>query len=275
MTLLEASPPGGTDASSSSASDASARDLVDPSCSWCEGPIPVGARRDAETCSQRCRQARHRFRRHVGRAVETAAPRRIAYADPPYPGMAARYYAGHPDYAGEVDHLELVRRLATYDTWALSTSAASLPMVLGVCGELGLQVRVAAWFRGERPTESFLALNGWEPVVYANPRPRRDVVDERRVDALVHVSRARTTDPRRVVGAKPARFAGWLFDLLGAAVGDTFDDLFPGSGGMARAWAAYTSSGDGDDASPAGGPDASTMATVDGSTSPAASGARG
>lgn len=32
---------------------------------------------------------------------------RVAYADPPYPGQAARHYADHPDYAGEVDHQEL------------------------------------------------------------------------------------------------------------------------------------------------------------------------
>ena len=30
---------------------------------------------------------------------------RIAYADPPYPGCA-HLYRGHPDYAGEVDHVK-------------------------------------------------------------------------------------------------------------------------------------------------------------------------
>ena len=37
---------------------------------------------------------------------------RIAYADPPYPGCA-HLYEGHPDYAGEVDHADLCRRLET------------------------------------------------------------------------------------------------------------------------------------------------------------------
>lgn len=32
----------------------------------------------------------------------------------------------------------------------------------------------------------------------------------------------------------------WIFDLLGARAGDQFDDLLPGSGGVARAWQAYT-----------------------------------
>jgi hypothetical protein len=41
------------------------------------------------------------------------------------------------------------------------------------------------------------------------------------------------------VGAKPATFCYWLFDLLGALPGDELVDLFPGSGGVARAWHYY------------------------------------
>jgi hypothetical protein len=43
-----------------------------------------------------------------------------------------------------------------------------------------------------------------------------------------------------VIGAKPAAVCRWIFALLGAAPGDTLDDLFPGSGAVTRAWAAYT-----------------------------------
>lgn len=69
----------------------------------------------------------------------------------------------------------------------------------------------------------------------------RDI--SRRVDALVHGVTARTTDPAHVTGAKPAAFANWLFaDLLGARAGDHFTDLFPGSGGITRAWHLFTSS---------------------------------
>ena len=32
----------------------------------------------------------------------------------------------------------------------------------------------------------------------------------------------------------------WIFTLLGAAPGDTLDDLFPGSGAVGRAFAAFT-----------------------------------
>ncbi len=49
-----------------------------------------------------------------------------------------------------------------------------------------------------------------------------------------------TTLPGRVTGTKPAAFCHWVFTLLGAAPGDTLDDLFPGSGAISRAWAAYT-----------------------------------
>jgi hypothetical protein len=50
-----------------------------------------------------------------------------------------------------------------------------------------------------------------------------------------------TTLPGRVSGTKPAAVCAWIFGLLGAAPGDSLDDLFPGSGAVTRAWAAYTS----------------------------------
>jgi hypothetical protein len=249
-------------------------------------------RRDAECCSVRCRQARHRFTTDVGRArpVEAGVSIRLAYADPPYPGLSKTYYKDHPDYAGEVDHAELIRRLSTYDGWALSTAARSLPYVLSLCPP---GARVAAWVRGGRGYEAVGAVNVWEPVIYFGGRdtsslePRRvarsipdasllqelrvrdlhashlvdatrsmstrdasvgrarrvtpagatrDAGEPRRVDALVHTSHPRTTDPSRVVGAKPAAFCRWMFDLLGAEPQDQFDDLFPGSGGVGRAW---------------------------------------
>jgi hypothetical protein len=295
-------------------------------CLWCCGDIPARARRDALCCSTRCRQARHRFTRAVGQASCSAgAPLRLAYADPPYPGMAARYYSSHPDFAGEVDHRELIRRLSTYDGWALSTSAEALPMVLGLCPA---GVRVAAWHRGERPTRSARPQNAWEPVIYSGGRPvvlsgttrradprdasvmasrdascstaaqhdasagsgrdafqaahhdtsprghrdasprsppdasssaerdayqpgRRDAsrsaaaqhdasrLQGRRLDSLIYHSRPRRTDPQRVIGSKPAVFCRWVFDLLGAQAGDEFADLFPGSGGVTRAWASF------------------------------------
>jgi hypothetical protein len=195
-------------------------------------------------CSTRCRQARHRFTRTLaahpagrGAGVAGGHGRRLAYADPPYPGKAW-LYRGHPDFDGEVDHAALIEHLTGYDAWALSTSARALPAVLALCPA---GVRVAAWHRGERPARSYHPLNAWEPVIYHGGRtvePSR--VDARRVDSLVHGVAPMTTLPGRVVGAKPAVFCRWLFELLAATPADTLDDLFPGSGAVSRAWAAFT-----------------------------------
>jgi hypothetical protein len=250
--------------------DASRADTVEALrvCAWCRGPIPPAARRDAVCCSVRCRQARHRFTRAAAgapgdpsrptgaarrlhrvpggpsRPEAVAGPLRLAYADPPYPGKA-HLYRGHPDYAGEVDHAALIRRLSTYDGWALSTSAAALPAVLALCPP---GVRVAAWHRGERPARSRWPLNAWEPVIYHGGRPadpsRPDALQTRRVDSLVCGVSALTTLPSRVTGTKPAAFCRWVFGLLGAEPGDTLDDLFPGSGAVTRAWAVYTGAPD-------------------------------
>lgn len=230
-------------------------------CAWCRGPIPPGARSDAITCSQPCRQARHRVARYaggvapdVGRDVSPAAaaprdgsrradsrdasscsPRRLAYADPPYPGKAARYYGDHPDYGGEVDHEHLLSRLATFDGWALSTSAAALPQVLALAVAQDLPVRVASWTRGARPhATARYPVSSWEPVVYV-PLPSRGTA-VRRDDSLVHGVSAMRTLPSRVVGAKPAAFCRWIFDLVGATATDTLDDLFPGSGIVGITW---------------------------------------
>lgn len=224
-------------------------------CAWCRGPISARARRDAITCSQRCRQARHRVSaaalrdgspRALRDASRAAAARRLAYADPPYPGKS-HYYRGHPDYAGEVDHAALLSRLATYDGWALSTSARALPDVLALAVAQGLTVRVAAWIRGVRPHATARhALNGWEPVIYvpvalagARDASRAAAAGTRRVDVLEHGVRPMTTLPGRVIGAKPAAFCRWIFDLIGAGPHDTFHDLFPGSGIVARTWDAF------------------------------------
>ncbi|MFJ2502566.1 hypothetical protein [Microbacterium sp. NPDC087592] len=205
------------------------------------------------------------------------APLRLAYADPPYPGLSRRYYGNHPDFAGEVDHRRLIEQLDTYDGWALSTSARALQEVLALCPPGS---RVAVWDRGERPTRSAGPLNAWEPVIYrggrldasrftmagericrdrlenASRRPGGRVAEDlddaslvaaddasrgssRRIDVLRYRPGSRTTDPGRVIGAKPAAFCRWMFDLLGAEPQDEFTDLFAGSGGVMRAWHAF------------------------------------
>jgi hypothetical protein len=209
-------------------------------CGWCRrSPIRATARRDGGLLVAALHQA------PIGRLIRraeldaTARPLRLAYADPPYPGLARRYYRDHPDFAGEVDLDELLSRLQRYDGWALSTSVRALPMVLARCVAQGLEVRVAAWFRGARPHATARIVTAWEPVVYAGGR-RIGLAGPTVTDALVGVvPRRRTTLPTAVIGAKPPEFCRWVFDLLGAGRGDTLDDLYPGSGMVSWAWECY------------------------------------
>jgi len=160
-----------------------------------------------------------------------------------------------------VDHAGLIGRLAAYDGWALSTSAGALPAVLAVCPP---GVRVAAWHKGERVTRSRFPLSAWEPVIFHGGRQLRG---PRRADSIACGVTPVSTVAGHVIGAKPAAVCRWIFALLGAGPGDTLDDLYPGSGAVSRAWAAYTSgeaSRDGYPSSQAWA-DASSPAAADGS----------
>jgi hypothetical protein len=214
-------------------------------CTWCRGPIPPGRRKDAKTCSKACRQAAHRFR--VAPAATTDEARlRLAYADPPYPGLARRYYG-----CEEVDHRELVERLERDfpDGWALSTSADALLDVGAIIrAALGpdrarADVRVAAWVRGSRAGKCIGSRNAWEPLFICRGRRRLLQPDEALDDVLVWGGRQHS-HPDALVGMKSAAFCEWMFRQLGAEPGDTLVDLFRGSGAVARAWDLYRGAGD-------------------------------
>lgn len=159
---------------------------------------------------------------------------RFAYADPPYPGQAAKHYSDHPDYGGEVDHAELLDRLTTsdYDGWALSTSSPALLDVLTLCP---VGVRVMAWVKPFAAYKRNVRVAyAWEPVIVKvadrqpGAIPTRDFVAEP------------ITLRRGLVGAKPAAFCYWLFGAMGAVPGDDLDDLYPGSGAVGAAWQAWS-----------------------------------
>lgn len=93
---------------------------------------------------------------------------RIAYADPPYPGMS-HLYRGHPDYAGEVDHADLVERLERdYDGWILHTASTTLDVVVPL---LPAGTRIGAWVK---PFAAFkrnvCPAYAWEPVIFKPAR---------------------------------------------------------------------------------------------------------
>jgi hypothetical protein len=203
-------------------------------CDWCHASLQRDNAPQALTCSQRCRQAKWRFARECRARQAARRPLSLAYADPPYPGTAAKYYRHQHAFRGEVRIRRLLRKLSRFDGWALSTSARALPAILTAAVGLGVTVRVASWHRGARVSRSYSPLSSWEPVVYAGGRRQPSLTAAR--DTLDHVSRPRLTDPQRCVGSKPAAFAFWVFDLLGARPGDRLSDLYPGSGGISRAW---------------------------------------
>ena len=153
---------------------------------------------------------------------------RIAYADPPYIGMAGVY----PEKK-EVDHRDLVNDLcADYDMWALSCHTPSLKEILSYCPN---DVRIAAWVK---PFCSFKpGVNpayAWEPVVFWHARSRARDVDTVR-DWLAES----ITMKKGLVGAKPAKFCYWIFELLGAEPTDDFTDLYPGTGIVGRCWESW------------------------------------
>ena len=168
---------------------------------------------------------------------------RFAYADPPYPGQARRLYGGHEDFAGEVDHRELVDRLvAEYpDGWAPSTGAKWLREVLLLCPD---DVRVLSWVNTDAPPFTLRVQYTWEPVILcggpAYDGPRRTVRDSLVAPSAGAMGAGVHRDgPGHVIGRKPPRFCRWIFEVLGAESGDTFDDLFPGSGAVGREWAKF------------------------------------
>ena len=165
---------------------------------------------------------------------------RVAYADPPYPGQAKRLYGDHPDYAGEVDHAELVQRLMGYDGWVLHTASTTLKQVLAECPG---DVRIGAWVK---PFASFKkgipVAYAWEPVIFWGGRRRNtgrngDTPHEPTIRDWVAEP---ITLKKGLTGAKPQAVCWWMFNILALEPGDELHDLFPGSGAVLRAWNAYT-----------------------------------
>lgn len=151
----------------------------------------------------------------------------VAYADPPYPGMAGLY----PEDT-EVDHVELIARLCEYDGWALSTDERSLAYVLPLCPP---GTRVLAWCRSNAPPFLPNPSASWEPVLCV-PARTATVTTRSYLVAGPHIGFLQRDG---LTGAKPPAFCEWVIRCLGAEAGDTLDDIFPGTGGMGEAWARF------------------------------------
>lgn len=155
---------------------------------------------------------------------------RVAYADPPYPGRARRCYRDQPDFAGEVDHAELIAELEAggYDGWALSTAADALRELLPLCPP---EVWVLPWVKPLEPSVRTRGLhNCWEALLVVGGRQERPG----RRDWF---SAAPARGGGQLPGRKPLAFCVALFEALGMRPGDELVDMFPGTGIVSRAWA--------------------------------------
>lgn len=168
---------------------------------------------------------------------------KLAYADPPYPGQAKRHYGDHPDYAGEVDHAQLVRDLvADYDGFVLHTSAPALYDVLDLFVTLEATLpRVMAWVK---PFATFKrnvpVAYAWEPVIISpcrKPQVGRGIVTPLRD----WFSAGIVLNGGSFAGAKPRELCWWAFECLGADPEDDLADLYPGTGAVAEAWSSWRS----------------------------------
>jgi hypothetical protein len=149
---------------------------------------------------------------------------RLAYADPPYPGMAGLY----PENA-EIDHAELIEQLCEYDGWALSTDERSLAFVLSLCPP---KVRVLAACRSNAPPFAPNPWPAWEPVLASPARSKPVTVPSYYVGGVPSGKWQRDG----LTGQKTPGFCEWVIRCLGAEADDEMHDLFPGTGTMGEAW---------------------------------------
>lgn len=204
-------------------------------CDWCRRPLATGCHPLTRFCNRRCRQAHWRARAVALMEGGDGKPRRIAYADPPYPELAEQCYGDEPNYHGEVDHAALMGVLAGYDGWALSTSMRALREVLPLAPP---EARVAAWVKPIGVSSKTRGPhNRWEPVIYL---PARWLQPGKR--DWLRATPARGGDSE-LLGRKPVAFYRWLFGLLGMLPGDHFGDLYPGSQMGSRCWRAINAGG--------------------------------
>ena len=175
---------------------------------------------------------------------------RLAIADPPYLGRAARWYGdgrghaggrGRPDSHPEASrwdtldaHLALVADLAAYDGWALFTGLHGLRHILPACPD---DVTVLAWCVTNAIPSGSRVGTSWEPIIVRVPTERRA---HGTGPAMRSFHAAAAPCHLSFAGAKPTSVTRWVLDVLGHRAEDEVDDLFPGSGSVADVLAAPT-----------------------------------
>lgn len=160
----------------------------------------------------------------------------IGYADPPYIGCA-HLYKDHPDYAGEVDHVALIKRLNDeFDGWILH--AAATPTSMAILAPLiePTGARWMAWVKGFAAFKRNVSVAyAWEPVIVK--QARKPVVSKRLV--MRDWVECPITLRRGLTGAKPEKVCHWAFEMVGARPEDDLHDLFVGTGAVTQAWQSW------------------------------------
>jgi hypothetical protein len=208
-------------------------------CAWCRGAIPLTKRAEKRTwCSKTCRQAAFRCRGRRLTMERHGRPMRFAYADPPFPGQAWKYYGREPSYAGEVNHGALIARLRSEfpDGWALGTSPDALRDLLPLCPH---DYHLCPWVKPIGVPSSTKGLHTtWEALIVVGGRQEQPGVRDwlRAMPARRGGRFLGGSGSVAGAGGKPLAYCAFLFEALGMRLDDTLVDLFPGSGAVLRAW---------------------------------------
>lgn len=156
---------------------------------------------------------------------------KFAYADPPYIGCS-KYY---PEKQ-EINHKNLLQKLHdNYDGWALSSHQPGLWDLLPMIPK-SWKCRIAVWCKKWTPGRiSVYPQYKWEPIIFKSGRNKKRIEIK---DWIIT-----DVEQKGFKGSKPDEFCYWLFEILGMVPEDTFDDLFPGTGRVTRAWETWKKAG--------------------------------
>lgn len=158
---------------------------------------------------------------------------RFAYADPPYYKQGKKHYdKHHPDavvWDEKAAHFDLVKKLVEEypDGWALSCNTKDLQWLLPACPE---DIRVCAWVKNFHQIRAIPVQHAWEAVILWRGRKQN-----KRNPMVRDWYLGVPTRMKGLPGAKSDKFNDWILSLLNYQDGDILDDLFPGTGGMAKA----------------------------------------
>jgi hypothetical protein len=183
-----------------------------------------------------------------------AAVVKLCIADPPYLGRASEWYGSRglttiarnkgvtyrpADFHGNAEvwdkpetHQDLVKQLiASYDGWAIAMAHDNLRAYLPWIPTT-VPIRIGIWNKQVLPGAARV-LNAYEPVIVRIPEGRRSSIGTTGPKPRDAVTIGR--ESHGFTGAKPRAWTRWVLDMLGYdAETDTVDDLFPGSGAVAK-----------------------------------------